>query len=205
VHVTAPVGARRSLDGIAVHRTRHLPPQDIRVYNGLPVTTPARALLDAAPELTPRRLERAFDQGLVSRLIYRQDVARLLARANGRAGVAALRALLDRETGPALTRSHAEDELVALFRRANFPPFKVNARVAGYEVDFFWPEHGLVVELDGFQFHSHRGASDADHVKDSVLRAADLDVRRVTPHLVATNPYAVIADVAQGLWAGRRD
>ncbi len=37
-----------------------------------------------------------------------------------------------------------------------------------------------------------------------MLRKAGLDVRRFTPHLVTSNPYAMIADVAQGLWTGLR-
>lgn len=201
VHVLAPLGARRSLDGIAVHRTRRLPPQDIRIRDGLPVSSPARALLDSADRLTPRLFERAFDQALVDRIMYRQDVARLLAGTRGRAGARALRALLEREHGTTLTRSAAEDELVALFRSARFPAFEVNARIAGYEVDFLWRQHRLVVELDGYRYHSTRRSHEHDHNKDVALRAVGLDVRRFTPHQVNTNPYAVIADVAQGLWA----
>jgi very-short-patch-repair endonuclease len=205
IHVIAPLGARRSLDGVTVHRTRHLPPEHVRVHRGLPVSTPACALLDSANGLTPRRLERAFDQALVNQIMYRQDVARLLVRARGRAGARALRALLERESGTTLTRSHAEDELLALFRRAQFPPFEVNARIAGYEVDFLWRQHRLVVELDGYRYHSTRTPFERDHSKDAALRAAGLDVRRFTPHQVTTNSPAVIADVAHGLWAGRRD
>jgi hypothetical protein len=39
--------------------------------------------------LTPRRFERAFDQALVNRVMYRQDVARLLVHTPGRRGSAA--------------------------------------------------------------------------------------------------------------------
>jgi very-short-patch-repair endonuclease len=203
VHVIAPLGARRSVDGVIVHRTRHLPPADVCIHRGLPVCTPARALLDSADGLAPRRLERAFDQALVNRIMYRHDVGRLLARTHGRAGARAVRALLERESGTALTRSHAEDELLALFRSARFPPFEVNARIAGYEVDFLWRQHRLVVELDGYRYHSTRPTFERDHSKDVTLRAAGLDVRRFTPHQVTTNPYAIIADVAHGLWAHR--
>ncbi len=63
-------------------------------------------------------------------------------------------ALLDRETGTLLTRSPAERELTTLLRAPTFRRLKSNVWLEGYEVDFFWPEHRLVVELDGFQFHS---------------------------------------------------
>lgn len=32
----------------------------------------------------------------------------------------------------------------------------MNARVSGHEVDAYWPEHALVVELDSLKFHKTR-------------------------------------------------
>jgi hypothetical protein len=58
VHVTVvgkETGRRR--DGIRVHRVSELAPRDSRRYQGIPITSPARALLDIAPDLTDRALE----------------------------------------------------------------------------------------------------------------------------------------------------
>jgi predicted transcriptional regulator of viral defense system len=96
IHVVVPQGAKTRADGFRVHRARCLAPQDIRVRKGLPVTSPARTLLDQADELTPRRLELSFDQALVGRITRPGDVAELLARTRGHRGAGRLRALLER-------------------------------------------------------------------------------------------------------------
>jgi hypothetical protein len=55
--------------GVTVHRSRTLTAQDIRHRHGLPLTSPARTLLDLAETLTPRQLERAVDEALVKHIV----------------------------------------------------------------------------------------------------------------------------------------
>jgi very-short-patch-repair endonuclease len=74
--------------------------------------------------------------------------------------------------------------------------------VAGYEVDFFWPEHKVIVEVDGFRFHSTRRAFEHDRRKEADLRAAGFTVLRVSFDQLQRGPYAVIADVVRALTAG---
>jgi hypothetical protein len=52
VHVIGP-RARRG-DGFVIHRTRHLPPEDVTVHWGIPTTTPLRTLLDLSRTLSLR-------------------------------------------------------------------------------------------------------------------------------------------------------
>jgi very-short-patch-repair endonuclease len=200
IHVLAPMNANTRVPGVCVHRTRYLAPQDIRVLNGLPITSPARTLLDIAELVTPRQLELAFDRGLVARIMYRDDLTDLLSRTRGRAGGPRLRALLERERGSTLTRSEAEERFLALIRRGGLPRPEVNARIENYEVDFLWRAQGLVVEIDGFRYHATRRAFEHDHRKDTALRAARLQVLRFTPEQVQENGHAVVVDVARGLW-----
>src|SRR6476620_1014290 len=70
-------GRRRR--GIRVHRTGHLDPRDARRYQQLPITSPARALLEIAPETSGRALEWALDQALVKRLTTRGQIKAVLA------------------------------------------------------------------------------------------------------------------------------
>ena len=90
---------------------------------------------------------------------------------------------------------------MALFRSAHLPEPRVNARIHGYEVDFLWPGR-LVVEIDGFRFHSTRRAFDHDHRKDAVLRSMGLQVMRFTWDQITREPIMVVAVVAQALAAG---
>jgi very-short-patch-repair endonuclease len=71
--------------------------------------------------------------------------------------------------------------------------------VAGYEVDFLWPERKLIVEVDGFRFHSTRRAFEHDHRKEADLRAAGFTLLRVSFEQLEREPYAVIADLVRAL------
>ena len=57
--------AAEDAHGIRVHRVSELDPRDIRRYQGIPITSPARALLEITPDLTDRQLERALDEALI--------------------------------------------------------------------------------------------------------------------------------------------
>lgn len=204
VEVVVPHNRGVRLARVHVHRSRLLAAKDIRFHKGLPVTSPARTLLDLTAILTPRQLELAFDRALVKRIMRLGDVEDVLARMPGRTGTPVLRAVLADHRGPTLTRSQAEELFLALVRRAQLPQPRVNARTAGYEVDFLWPAERVVVEIDGFRYHSTRRAFDHDHRKDQVLFSAGLIVLRFTYEQLKREPLNVIAQVAGALGARKR-
>jgi very-short-patch-repair endonuclease len=202
IHLTVPGG--RSLDrgAVVTHRARHLAIQDKRSHGGLPVTSPARVLLDIALRATGRDLELAYDRALVEGILRESEVRELLSRTAGRAQGTVLRALVEGHgSGRTVTRSEAEEMFLALIRAAHLPEPRVNARVAGYEVDFHWPQERLIVEIDGFRYHSTRHRFEHDHRKDSALRAAGQAVLRFTPRQLQNESLATVADVARGLVA----
>jgi hypothetical protein len=120
IHVVVPIHSA-SPSGVRVHRTRILEPPDVRLRHGLPVTSPARTLLDRAETLAPRQLELEFDQTLISRIMRPAEVRELLGRAQGRPGAARLDDLLKRQTGPKLTRSEARRGSCLWCERPGFP------------------------------------------------------------------------------------
>ena len=123
----------------------------------------------------------------------------MLDRAGRHPGRARLAALHAAEHAHTLTRSHAEERVLALIRQAGLPAPQVNARLHGYEVDFYWPDHHLVLEVDGYAFHSTRRRFEHDHRKDGGLRDRGEDVIRVTARQVGEEPFAVVAQVATAL------
>lgn len=185
--------------GMRVHRVRRLEARDRTIREGVPVTTPTRTLLDLADAVPTRELERAFEESHVRRLVDRRRLEALLARAPGRHGAAVLRALLGREAGPSLTRSEAEARMLALVRAARLPRPRINARVKGREVDLLWDAQRLVVEVDGYAYHSSRSAFERDHLRDAELGAAGFRVMRVTWRLLVDQPEAVVARLAAAL------
>jgi very-short-patch-repair endonuclease len=163
------------------------------------VTTPARTILDLASVVPPRELERAFAEAEARRLTRRSQLAALLARVGARPGVPVLRSLLETDIGPARTRSEAEERLLALIRASERPQPEVNVRVGSHEVDFLWRDQRLVVEVDGFRFHSSRTAFERDRLRDAELAAMGFRVVRVTWRQLVDGPQGVSTRIATAL------
>lgn len=145
---------RHRLRGVHAHRSRTLQVADAAIHHGIPVTAPARTLLDLADVLGDRRLARAVNEAQVLGWVRADELAALLDRSPGRRGSGRLRSQLSQRGGP--TRSELEDCFLAFVREHGLPRPEVNRRVAGYEVDMLWRPERLVVELDGRAFHAHR-------------------------------------------------
>jgi very-short-patch-repair endonuclease len=180
LEVTVTEGASRGCAGIRVHRVQSVDPRDTRRREGVPTTSPARTLLDIAALVTSAQLSRALEEAQVQRLVTARQVAALLLRSGGRRGAAALREALQNQHDPSLTRSEAERRLLEQIRAAGLPQPKTNQVVLGYEVDFVWPELKLIVEVDGYAFHSSRAAFERDRRRDARLTAAGYRVVRLT-------------------------
>jgi len=197
VDVTAAGRDCRSRVGIRAHTSVHLPREDRARRKGLPVTTPERTLVDVAPGLEAGVLERAFEEAIVQRLTDHAGVAAVLHRRPGRPGSSALRDLLGRLEGPQLTRSEAEKRMLGLVRAAALPAPQTNVRIGPYEVDAVWNEQRVIVEVDGYAFHSSRAAFERDRARDADLQARGFRVVRVTWRQIVDRPEATIARIAR--------
>lgn len=196
VHVTGR-RSRRGGRGIRVHRVRHLRPEDTTTVERIPVTSVARTLLDLAEVLQPRQLERAFEQAERLRVLDLRAVERVCTRSHGRRGLRALRDLLAEEQIAAAlhTRSELERRFLDLCRDNALPIPALNVSVAGFEVDAFWPQARLVVELDGYSFHRSRESFERDRARDAALQVAGCRVVRVTQMRIAREPGRIAQDL----------
>jgi very-short-patch-repair endonuclease len=181
-----------------VHRYRTLLPEEITSLDGLPITTPARTLLDLAGRADGRELEKAVAEALARGLTTAQGIGAVLECHLGWPGTSRLRALLGEHT-PAFTRSRAEARFLALVRRAQLPVPRANARFNGFEVDFLWRDERLVTELDGFAFHSSASAFENDRRRDALLTAAGMRVMRVTWRQLVKEPEALMVRLGLAL------
>jgi very-short-patch-repair endonuclease len=180
-----------------VHRTTRIAREDIGLLDGdLPITSPARAILDFADTATPRELAKAVNEAHVQGLATPQDLRDILARTPGRRGAALLAATLDRHDGPSTAHPGAEQLAEALFAKTPIPKPQTNAKVHGYEVDFYWADEKLVVEMDSGRFHGTPAAVDRDRRKDAGLRRHGLEVLRYSWSQADEEPHFLIAEVA---------
>jgi very-short-patch-repair endonuclease len=190
-----PVASR---DGIRVHRIKTIDDREVRRKDGLWVSSPARVMLELAA-VAPALLPDALDAALAARLITRKDLDCVLARNRPCRGSGRLAELLGDETATALTRSKAEKRFLKLIRSARLPVPDTNVPLGRYELDFVWWQERLVVEIDGYTFHSGPRAFYRDREKDLLLRDHGLEGLRFTRDHVHYEPEMVLARVAQAL------
>ena len=188
-------GHPRQRDGAVLHRVP-LPPDERVTCDGVPVTSPARTLLDLAAILPNRALEQAVARGLRSDDLGHDDLVALTHRYPRRPGTPRLRALLGVDVPPAMTRSEAEELFLALVRSGQLPHPQVNSVIHGFEADFYWRDAGVVVEIDGLAYHATRDAQQRDRHRDSSLGAAGIRVLRFTWADLTARPTATLVKVA---------
>ncbi len=188
----------RRRPGLELHRATAISPADLRRRDGLPVTSPARVLVELAGAVTELELESAFAECRSQRLASDRQIENAIARAPHHRGVAQLRELLA-GGAPALTRSDGERLLLGMIREAQLSRPIANARACGHEVDLLWPDQRLIVELDGWETHRDRSSFERDRLRDQRLVAAGYTVIRVTARQLQREPFAVIARLAAAL------
>lgn len=180
--VTVLGDGTRAHPGIRVHRTCTLDPGDVRRYGGIPMTAPARTLLDLGAVVEYPTLRRAVRQ---AQSLHRVDIRQLieiLGRLGPRRGSRKLARVV--ATGPAPTRSELEDAVLDLVLSGGLAHPEVNAPLIleGRRVvpDFRWPVERLVVEADGAAWHDHKVAREDDAERQALLEAHGERVVRVT-------------------------
>jgi very-short-patch-repair endonuclease len=199
IDVTVAGRKLRSRDGIRVHCVAEIDSRDVRVCDDIPVTSPARTLVDLAAALTGRDLERAVDTAIVEHRVTQAGLRSAMERAPGRRGHARLEALLAPGRKTTMTRSEAEERMLALIRRAELPMPGVNAPLGRYVIDFLWRGHGLAVEVDGYQYHSTRPRFESDRRKDAYLQSVGIRPLRVTREQLKHEPEVVLVRLVRAL------
>jgi very-short-patch-repair endonuclease len=178
VHVTVPRELRPRSAVIHVHRTAVFGPPDIMRRGPLLLTTPARTLADLA-SCTPRmELTLLTDEVLRRRLIHASALLRYCDRPSIRvfAGIGVLRAIVTDRVAFGLPDSGFEALMIELLDEYELPrPLRQHRTLAtGRRVrfDLAYPDHGFVIELDGWDPHSMRAQWQGDHDRDNALELA---------------------------------
>jgi hypothetical protein len=187
----------------ALHETRFLPPGHVTVVDAIPVTSPARTLLDLCGTLHPKRAERAVANALAMKLVtpVRLHIVLTEAGKRGRTGSGLLRRLLDeRDDGQPPPESELESLLMAVLGAAGLPaPDRQvclgNETAPIGRVDFAYRHARLVLEADSRRHHSSWLDTEADRRRDAALMATGWLVLRVTWDQLVHRPEEVTAAV----------
>lgn len=202
VDVTAPRG-RQYRPGrlkIRLHRGR-LFDEDRDERAEIPVTTVARTLFDLAEVVDFRRLEQAWEEADRLKLLRLGEVAGVCERGYGRRALKPTRRLLAEARAVRRTRSPLEDRFQNFSRHFELPLHSTNVEVLGKEVDVLWPAAKLIVELDSWEFHSHRAAFQRDRTRDTKLLVAGYRTVRVTHNRLDQEATALATEIRELLRA----
>ena len=196
IHVTVTGRNPGQRTGVIVHRAQAVAHT---VRDGIPITTPAQTVIDLGATASPRRLERAFDEARIQGLISPAVLREALVHHPRCRGAPILRALAADDRRTTITRSELEERFLALVRRARLPAPEVNARIGAWSVDFLWRAQRVAVELDGYAFHTTRGAFERDREKDQCLRAHHIELLRFTWRQVDREAEVTLVRLATAL------
>ena len=192
-------------------RTKKKPRPGVRLHlvtdletitrDGFPATTPMRTLTDLAKTEPRPRVERAFEAADRLGLL---DVVELEAECHGKRGSRVLKRLINegREAPP--SKNELERALLDVCRAHAVPLPSLNVVVHGVEVDAYWPQWNLVVELDSYEWHRTRRAFENDRRRDAHLASRGVRVLRFGWRQVKRQPDVVGEAIASSSTAPSR-
>jgi very-short-patch-repair endonuclease len=183
--------------------------RDRRVLDSIPITSPARTIVDLAAVLDEESLDAAVDdvlhRGRTTLGVLRARVE--LASTEKRSGVSLLCKLLDERVGGRAAESRLETRVRRLLHGAGLRPVQQHEVVVGgrrYRLDFAWPALRVAVEPDGYSAHGARTAFEHDRARWADLTSVGWRLVPVTWTQATREPSAFLERVHATLAAAAR-
>ena len=208
VEVSRPASGRTRCPGVVAHRAPDLRPAHVRIKRGVPVTGPARTLVDLGAVASPSFVARCMEEWLADRVVTIGALQAAVAEhaGKGRRGVGVLRRLLEtRVLGDLRADSGVEALLAQVLARhaVPLPELHHEVRVGGAivaELDYAYPVALVALEVDGYGVHLRsREVFEHDRDRQNELEIAGWRVLRFTSRALKHEPARVAGQVARML------
>ena len=197
-------------NGAVIHRSEVVDPIDREEFDGLPITSPARTLIDLARYASPAQLGAAVEHALADGLVNEDQLHRRIGalRTKGRYGIPLLLSVLERREITKGGESWLEREYLRLLHRARIerPQTQVVVARAGdhtVRVDCWFTGTDVVVELLGYRFHRTKAQMKHDASRHNALLSEGRLVYQFTDEHVTTTPDAVVDQTRAALAQAR--
>jgi very-short-patch-repair endonuclease len=210
IEVSRPTVIDQPLVGVRVHRSSDLGPEWIGTYEGLPVTTPVRTLVDLGAVARPGVVRWCMEEWLSDRVVTIDELRGALKALSrkGRSGVGVLRRVLEeRVLVDLIPDSRTEVLLVEVLLAHGLPDpaFHYLVEVDGTviaELDVAYPEQKVAIEVDGYGVHLHSQVIfEDDRQRQNELEILGWAVLRFTRHALRDRPDRVADQVRRLLRA----
>jgi very-short-patch-repair endonuclease len=208
MEVTVPTSRNRSgSHQIRIHVQGDLiPEEDITTIDGIPVTKPARTLLDLATVEKEDVIEQCLDDALRRRLVSLPFLERWLAdpRRKRHRGARVLQRLVDARATIGVTESPLETQVLRLLRDAGLPIPRLQYVVQDGDrfiarLDFAYPDDLVAIEADGFRYHDQRQRFDDERARGNEIEAMGWHVLRITSQHLEQDSDGVVTWVRRAL------
>ncbi len=198
IELTAPGCRRRPRGSLTIHDASDA--SHVTTKDDLRVSSVARLLIELAPRESARELDRLITLAVRKRILNLDKMQTALAEQNRRPGLTKLKAALaeylprpDRKS----SLERAFDELLA--QHPEIPPPQRNVHIHGWEIDCYWPQQRLAVELDGRPYHIVVRDIERDRLKDAKLLKVGIRVLRITDSRFELDPLGAVEDLLAAL------
>jgi hypothetical protein len=205
ITVTGPHGRHHRVAGVFAHQIDDLVPRHRTVVRGLPVSTPARTVVELGAAVDLQLLGRAADDLVRSGRTSYAAISAVLAEVSrpGKPGVERVARMLDeRRDGYVPPASELERALFGALAAGGLPaperqvPLPGRGPVSGL-VDGAYRDAQIVLEADGRRWHTRMDAARRDRERDAqVVRAGWVPLRFVYEQIVG-DPHEVCAIVSE--------
>jgi hypothetical protein len=193
LHVLNPLRHQlRNSDGLVVHRREGAPLTEV---DGRPATTPEWTAVEVARGLQRPRALATLDAALRSGPCHRRTLERAVAMQSGRRGVVQVRELIALARPEAESPMESEARLVMIDGGLPMPELQydlIDRSGRVWRVDFAWLDPKVVVEYDGFDWHSDSDALRRDRQKRAALLEMGWSVMSIVADDVRRRPWEML-------------
>jgi Protein of unknown function (DUF559) len=183
-----------------------LPASHVTRKFGLPVTTPARTVVDLARTGTFAEGVVAADSALYRGLVSPLELRIVASECPSRGSVQAVRAV---EFASGLAESPLESLARVAFDDQGLPPPELQVSIAGDEgfigrVDFYWKQYRTIAEVDGAIKYADPDRARKQLWRDKALRQAGYEVVHFDWREITQHPEEVVATLREAFRRGAR-
>jgi hypothetical protein len=196
VVANATPGQRGALRVRTVRVAPH--PSELRTRNGLRISSIARLLIErAAADAAQEQIHALIEAAVRKNLLDIPDLAATLQRHSGRAGTAMVHATCEEYLPHTDRKSKLERTFDRwLSKHPEIPSPERNIKLGPWEIDCYWPEQRLVLELDGRPYHTVIEDIERDNRKNTWLQVNGRRILRVTDSRFRRDKAGVHRDLA---------
>ncbi len=204
IEATIAYRRRTRVSSAVVHRSKQFDLIDDVEIEGVPVTGPARTVLDCAAVYSPKELGFLVDTVIRSKLLDWPDLYDVYIRhaAKGRNGTGKLRQFLDDRYGDRRVPDSRWNRMVGTLLEdsdVNQPVYeheiyRSDGRFIG-RVDLAFPDARLAIELDSVKHHLNHESFVADARRKNALQLAGWTVLTFTWSDYVDQPHQLVSSV----------